>query len=107
MTHARTNSENAEALLEGLIAECHAMIRDVIRPGMAECDHDDRREYLASASGLMDSAVKLGDVVGRLRGNGATPEVRQRITVEKVQSLPDRRTKPVPQISAPKGEGDG
>jgi hypothetical protein len=82
-----SNSQSTEALLEGLIGECQALIRDVIRPAIRECDHDDRREYFISVTGLMDSAVKLGDAVGRLRGDAPPPEVRQRITVEKVQRL--------------------
>jgi len=97
------NSESpdtTEALLEGLIAECHAMIRDVILPAARAADHADRRQYLGSANHLMDSAVKLGDAIGRLRGTAPLPELRQRITVEKIERQPAAARR----LSPPRGE---
>lgn len=102
MKHALANEQTTEAMLEGLIAECHAMIRDVIRPAIRDADPEDARAFLASACGLMESAGRLGDAVGRLRGGG---QVRQRITVERVEKLPSAKARPVPQLSAPRGEG--
>lgn len=87
------STDPTQALLHGLIAECHAAIRDVILPAARQAEHTDRRHYIGSVTHLMDSAVKLGDAIGRLRGTAPLPEVRQRITVEKIQRLP-----------APKGE---
>jgi hypothetical protein len=87
--------DETEALLQGLIAECHAVIRDAVLPGIRDTDdHGYRRYYIHSITELMETATKLGDAIGRLRGTAPTPEIRQRITVEKVQRL-----------SAPEGEG--
>jgi hypothetical protein len=101
-----TTTENTEALLEGLIAECHGIVRDLIRPEYARATAIDRSGYIHAVSALADSAVKLGDAIGRLRGPVPAPEVRQRITVEKVQVLPPGKRAAVPQLSAPQGEGD-
>ena len=87
-------TDPAEALLQGLIAECHAVIRDVLLPGLREVSHDDHRYHIHSITDLMSEAVKLSDAVGRLRGNQAQPKLRQRITVDKIQRL-----------SPPQGEG--
>ena len=81
-------SETTGALLDGLIAECHAMIRDLIRPAYPAATPLERTGYIHAVTHLADSAVKLGDAIGRLRGAASPPpEVRQRITVEKVQRL--------------------
>jgi hypothetical protein len=57
-------------------------------------DHNYRRYYIHSVTDLVESATKLSDAIGRLRGTGPQPELRQRITVERVQRL-----------STPEGEG--
>jgi hypothetical protein len=80
--------DETEALLQGLIAECQAIIRDAVLPGIRETDdHHDRRLYIHSVTDLVEGATKLSDAIGRLRGTAPTPEVRQRITVEKIQRL--------------------
>lgn len=80
--------DQTEALLQGLIAECQTIIRDVVLPGIRETDdHSHRRYYIHSITDLVESATKLGDAIGRLRGTTPEPEVRQRITVERVQKL--------------------
>jgi hypothetical protein len=90
-----TDHDQTEALLQGLIAECHAIIREAVLPGIRETDdHHARRYYIHSVTDLVESATKLGDAIGRLRGTAPTPEVKQRITVERIQRL-----------SAPEGEG--
>jgi len=95
-----------EALLEGLIAECHSIIRDLVRPAYADASAIERAGHIHAVTDLAESAVKLGDAIGRLRGVAPGPEVRQRITVEKVHALPAAKGgKPVPQLSAPRGEG--
>jgi len=96
-----THDDPTEALLHGLIAECHAAIRDVIMPAARQAEHSDRRHYIGSVTHLMDSAVKLGDAIGRLRGTAPQPEMRQRITVEKIQTLPSQSRR----ISSTRGEG--
>jgi hypothetical protein len=81
--------------LQGLIAECQAIIREAIVPGIREAsDAHDRRLCIHSVTDLVESATKLSDAIGRLRGTAPTSEIRQRITVEKVQRL-----------STPEGEG--
>jgi hypothetical protein len=90
-----TAPDQTETLLQGLITECHAVIRDVVLPGIRDVDdHNSRRYYIRSVTDLVESATKLSDAIGRLRGTAPTPEVRQRITVERVQRL-----------STPEGEG--
>lgn len=97
---------NTQALLEALIAECHAVIRDDIRPAYTSATALERSGYIHAVSELADSAVKLGDAVGRLRGTAPQPEIRQRITVEKVQSLPPAKGRgAIRQLSTPRGEG--
>ena len=94
-------ADPTEALLQGLIAECHAVIREVLVPGLRAVDPDDHRSHIHSINDLMGSAVKLSDAIGHLRGTApTTPEIRQRITVERVQTLA-----PVPQLSTSRGEG--
>lgn len=84
-----------EALLHGLIADCQAVIRDTVLTGIGDAvEHHHRRMYISSVNELVDSAVKLSDAITRLRGNAPVPEMRQRITVEKIQRL-----------SKPQGEG--
>jgi hypothetical protein len=81
--------------LQGLIAECQAIIREAIVPGIREAsDAHDHRLCIHSVTDLVESATKLSDAIGRLRGTAPTSEIRQRITVEKVQRL-----------STPEGEG--
>jgi hypothetical protein len=90
-----TDHDQTEALLQGLIAECQAIIRDAVLPGIRDTDdHHHRRLYIHSVTDLVESATKLSDAIGRLRGTGPQPELRQRITVERVQRL-----------STPEGEG--
>jgi hypothetical protein len=77
----------AEALLEGLIAECHAIIRDDVLPMARSGEDNEKIHFLHAVNSLMESAVALGDAVGRLRGTAPQPELRQRITVERIQRL--------------------
>ena len=89
------NSDTTEALLQGLIGECHAMIREQVRPSYDACDDPYRRNaYVNAAIGLAETGAKLADAIARLRGGGATGESRQRITVERINRL-----------SPPQGEG--
>ena len=78
----------AESLLRDLIGECHAMIREQVRPSYDACEDPYRRgSYVHSAIGLAETAAKLSDAISRLRGGEPSPELRQRITVERVQRL--------------------
>ncbi len=88
----------AETLLLALMADCRAIIRDNVLPGMAGADeHHYRRFYMHSVSEVMGCAVQLSDAIGRLRGVMPAPEMRQRITVERVE--------PAQRLSPPQGEG--
>jgi hypothetical protein len=85
---AKTEIHTAtEALLEGLIAECHAIIRDDVLPMARGSKDNEKIHYLHAVNSLMESAVALGDAVGRMRGTAPQPELRQRITVERIQRL--------------------
>lgn len=76
-----------ERLLQDLIAECHAMLREQVRPSFDTGeDLHDRRASVNSAIGLAETGAKLSDAIARLRG-GPAPELRQRIMVERVQRL--------------------
>lgn len=88
-------ADPTEALMQDLIAECQAVIREAVLPGMRDAtDHLHRRFYIHSITEIMDRAVNLSDAIGRLRGTAPVPELRQKITVERIQRL-----------SAPEGEG--
>ncbi len=89
-------TDSTQALLEGLIAECHAVIRNDILPLVRSARDLDKCGYLNAVTDVMGTAVALADAVGRLRGTAPQPELRQRITVERIQRL-----------SAPEGRGEG
>jgi hypothetical protein len=79
--------DQTEILLQELIADCRAVIRDVVLPyAHATRDDGERRRYIESAMGLMKIATSVADSIGRLRG-GQASEQRQRIIVERVQTL--------------------
>jgi len=66
---------------------------------MAEAnEHHYRRTYVHSIGEVMGCAVTLSDAIGRLRGVMPAPEMRQRITVERIE--------PVQRLSPPQGRGD-
>jgi len=82
---APDSTEQTETLLQGLIAECHHIIRDMVLPSaQATAEDHERRRYLASAVELVRIAATVGDTLVRLRG-GTTQETRQRIVVERIE----------------------
>jgi hypothetical protein len=87
-----------ETLLLDLIADCQAIIRDHVVPSIATTEPHLRGGCIHSVTNLMDSAVKLSDAVTRVRGAVPVPEMRQRITVERIE--------PVQRLSPPRGRGD-
>ena len=87
-------ADPTEALLQGLIAECRTVIRDEILPAARAGKYKDWQNHISDVTSVMRAAVRLADAVGRLRRPEPTPELRQRITVERVQRL-----------SPPMGEG--
>jgi hypothetical protein len=93
-------ADTTEDQLRALIAECHQIIREDVLPHAAKVQDDtDRRFYMNSVIELVRIAATVGDTIGRLRAGGAI-EQRQRITVERVQSLPA-----LPACPTPQGEG--
>jgi hypothetical protein len=89
-TPLRTD-DPTERLLQDLIAECHAMLQEQVRPSFDTGeDLHDRSACVTAAIGLAETGAKLADAIARLRG-GQAPELRQRITVERIQRLSDTR----------------
>jgi hypothetical protein len=100
MPRTTNHTEDTEALLRGLIAECGAMIREQIRPAINdEQDIYKKGHLVGDAVKLMTTGGGLAEAIARLRGNPA-PELRQRITVERVIT-----GAPVPALSTAKGAG--
>lgn len=94
MKKTDTNTDKTESRLEALIAECHQIIREIVLPATAVARDDiERRRYLDSAVELVRTGAAVGDTIARLRG-GVAAEHRQRITVERIHTLP-----------TPEGEG--
>lgn len=59
---------DTEDLLNGLIAECHFLMRDVTLPSACRTiDIDTRRYFLGSAVELATTGAKLGESVAKLR----------------------------------------
>jgi len=82
---APDSTAETEALLQGLIAECHQIIREVVVPSAnAAAEDHERRRYLQTAAELVRVGAAVGDTLARLRG-GVTQETRQRIVVERVE----------------------
>lgn len=83
------NDGDTEQLLNGLIAECHLLMRTVTLPSaMRAGDADTRREFLKSAMDIAQVGAKVGRAVAKLRGAGANTEIRQRHISERVYSGP-------------------
>ena len=83
------NDGDTEHLLNGLIAECHLLMRAVTLPSaMRAGDADTRREFLKSAMDIAQVGAKVGRAVAKLRGAGVNTEIRQRHISERVYSGP-------------------
>jgi hypothetical protein len=83
------NDGDTEHLLNGLIAECHLLMRTVTLPSaMRAGDADTRREFLNSAMSIAKVGAKVGRAVAKLRGAGVSTEIRQRHISERVYSGP-------------------
>jgi hypothetical protein len=89
--HARAirNDGDTEHLLNGLIAECHLLMRAVTLPSaMRAGDADTRQQFLRSAMDMAKVGAKVGRAVAKLRGAGVSTEIRQRHISERVYSGP-------------------
>jgi len=86
---------DTETELNGLIAECRFLMREVaFTSACLTYDPDDRIRFLGAAERMALTAAKIGKTVAQLRTAGADPQIgefRQRITVEHVQSTPARK----------------
>ena len=69
---------DTEYLLNGLIAECHYMMRELALPTAAETKEGDQRvRFIASAIDLARTGASVGKAVAKLRAAGQMPEPRQ------------------------------
>jgi len=83
--HARAirNDGDTEHLLNGLIAECHLLMRAVTLPSaMRAGDADTRQQFLESAMNIAKVGAKVGRAVAKLRGAGSGNSFHQKVTVE-------------------------
>lgn len=77
--------DETEALLQGLIAECRQIIREVVVPAARDArDDDEKRRYLDTAIDLVRIGATVGEAAARLR-TGTTAQTHHRITVERIQ----------------------
>ena len=84
---------DTEDLLNGLIAECHFLMRDVALPTAVQVrDATTRMQFLNTAMSLAETGAKVGRTVAKLRGAGAVTELRQRHIVEQVMATPAPQT---------------
>ncbi|HVU19169.1 MAG TPA: hypothetical protein VHE09_00435 [Rhizomicrobium sp.] len=77
---------DTEYLLNGLIAECHYMMRELALPTAAETkDSETRQQYISCAMNLALTGAKLGKSVAEVRSAGMTRELRQRHIIEHLE----------------------
>jgi hypothetical protein len=80
---------DTEKLLNGLIEECRALLRDVaFRSACLTPDADERIRFLTAAQNLATTGANVGKVVARLRGPNApvVEERRHRMIYEHTQT---------------------
>lgn len=81
-------SDETEAELTGVIADCRALMREVaMQSARLTCGPDERLRFIDSACRAALAAAKVGRTVSQLRAatGGAMAENRQRIIVERVE----------------------
>jgi hypothetical protein len=72
----------AERLLEGLIAECHFLMREVVLPSAIQSvDAEERRRFLGSAMEIAQMGATVAKTVAKLR-RGSSPAKASRISKE-------------------------
>ena len=90
---------DTEKLLNGLIEECRALLRDVaFCSACLTPDADERIRFLTAAQNLATTGANVGKVVARLRGPNtpAVEERRHRIIYEHTQTT----------VASPSPQGD-
>jgi hypothetical protein len=76
---------NTEDLLNGLIGECHFLMREVAFRSMCQCsDPQDRMLFMNSAMNCAKTGAEIGNAVVRLRGGSVTSETVHTMRVERV-----------------------
>lgn len=69
---------DAARILSGDLAACSKMLRAMLEMAAAEEGRDEKLAVIQGAVELAGAAVKMGDTIGRLKG-----EIRQHISVER------------------------
>jgi hypothetical protein len=78
------NSACTEFLLNGLIAECHLVMREVALGSMcATVDANVRMRFMDSAMSLARTGAEVAETIGHLR-NGNAGEERKHVTMEHI-----------------------
>jgi hypothetical protein len=80
---------DTESLLNGLIAECHLMMREIALPSALRAfDVESRQTALHTAMHFAQTGASVGKTIAKLRNAGQVAEMRQRYIVERVATLP-------------------
>lgn len=80
---------DTEKLLNGLIAECHLMMREVTLPSAIRAfDVESRQTALHTAMSFAETGASVGKTIAKLRSAGQVAEMRQRHIVERVVTQP-------------------
>lgn len=83
----------AEEVLTKLITECHFMMKEVAFRSMCQCsDPSDRRRFMDSAMDFAKTGAEVAGAIAVLRGGSPVRETRQRIMVERVETMPASAT---------------
>ena len=78
-------STQTEDLLNGLIGECHYLMREVAFRSICQCsDPNDRAQFMRTAMDFAKTGAEVANTVVHLRGGTVTSETRQTICVEHV-----------------------
>lgn len=79
----------AEEMLTKLIFECHFMMKEVAFRSMCQCiDPTDRRRFMDSAMDFAKTGAEVAGAIAVLRGGSPVRETRQRIVIERLESVP-------------------
>jgi hypothetical protein len=79
----------AEDALTELITECHFMMKEVAFRSMCQCvDPVDRIRFMGSAMEFAKTGAEVAGAIAVLRGGSPVRETRQRIMVERVETMP-------------------
>jgi hypothetical protein len=80
------HAAQTEDLLNGLIGECHYLMREVAFRSICQCaDPNDRMQFMRTAMEFAKTGAEVANAVVHLRGGAVTSETRQTIRVEHMQ----------------------